>query len=574
MVPKHFFLLLIIFSFTFAEDLDQYYNVPTEDNNGDNNLEENDCICAVNPKECNYHCCCDDNCPDEAIEDWENHSKCINEQNTPKLSDDKCIDRNLFPSWYKISKEYPVRGLHLENQTEDIPKKSATINNLCFSIDNSKSKDIITLDDLEKHGYKSIDKLYDDIFDLYIEPYFIKNNNDNSDSQSGTASALRRTSTDDNNKKSKGISIESGDSKFVKSDSNGNNFFSLYSGTNCENINFVENWSPKNYSCLMKIGGIKVEMIKNKITIKNVNCIINKGYKVENKLLSEIINLNDDLKDGMNVLQVEFILVNNPYNSDFKYCKINLVVCEDGEISTTTTTTSFTFKNSVIFTNNEDEPYVPYRYSGNIGYLNGYPLKISVYSNKGEPNVYNDFYIIGKDSEGACRKDDKKFDYLYFSDKPILFNEDYTYSCKLSNDDSLEDTTLYQKINIIEFVAKYGSSDYNKIKGNEDWIKVSKTNFDNTYDKKKNYNIEMNIKYKTVKQKGFYSHKIINEVSIKVDKKDGECDNNCYVRLEIKYTGDEESNESKYNKVPDIPFFIPDIPDDILDPFINPDVDK
>ena len=278
MVPKHFMILLIIFSFTIAQNSktwDEYFNNNSEQSaNNAENLEENDCICAVNPSQCNYHCCCDDNCPNEAIEDWENHSKCINEQNTPKLSDDKCIDRNLFPSWYKISNEYPKRGLHLEDQTEDIPKKSGTINNLCFSIDNSKSKDIITLDDLEKHEYKSIDELYDDFFDLYIEPYFIKNNNDNSDSQSGTASALRRISTDDNNKKITGISIESGDSKFVKSDSNGNNFFSLYSGTNCENINFVENWSPKNYSCLMKIGDIKVEMIKNKIKIKNANCII------------------------------------------------------------------------------------------------------------------------------------------------------------------------------------------------------------------------------------------------------------------------------------------------------------
>jgi len=307
----------------------------------------------------------------------------------------------------------------LEDQTEDIPKKSGTINNLCFSIDNSKSKDIITLDDLEKHEYKSIDELYDDFFDLYIEPYFIKNNNDNSDSQSGTASALRRISTDDNNKKITGISIESGDSKFVKSDSNGNNFFSLYSGTNCENINFVENWSPKNYSCLMKIGDIKVEMIKNKIKIKNANCIINEGYKVENKLLSEIKknNLNDDLDDNLNVLQVEFILVNNPFNSDFELCKINLVVCENGEISDTT---SFTFKNSVIFTNNDKEPYVPYSYSGNIGYLNGYLLKIYF-----QDIVYNDFYIVGRKNNGDCRIDGNILDLINFQSNLLFFYKDF-----------------------------------------------------------------------------------------------------------------------------------------------------
>jgi len=565
MVPKHFFLLLIIFSFTFAEDLDQYYNVPTEDNNGDNNLEENDCICAVNPKECNYHCCCDDNCPDEAIEDWENHSKCINEQNTPKLSDDKCIDRNLFPSWYKISKEYPVRGLHLENQTEDIPKKSATINNLCFSIDNSKSKDIITLDDLEKHGYKSIDKLYDDIFDLYIEPYFIKNNNDNSDSQSGTATTLRRTSTDDENKDPK-ISIDNNDNKFVKA-SNGKNYFSLYSGTNCENIDFVENWSPKNYSCLMKKSNnnnlIMGDYFSNPIKIKNRECENNEIYLVENKMISKY----EGSLSGLYVLQVEFILVNNRFNSDFDFCKINLVVCSNSEFSDTTT--SFTFKNSVIFSNNDKEPYVPYSYSGNIGYLNGYPLKIYF-----QGKVYNDFYIVGRQINGDCRTNGNILDYLYYSDKPLLFNEDYTYSCKLTKNEDVTSTTLYEKINKIEKIAKYGSSDYKNV-NTDDWIDVT-NNLKNIV-AVKNLIITMKIYYGTIKNEGFYSHRYIYKATIDIEE-GNDCSsdngNKCDIRLQIKFFGDDESNESKYSKVPDIPFFIPDIPDDILDPLISPDVDK
>jgi len=548
MVPKHFFLLLIIFSFTFAEDLDQYYNVPTEDNNGDNNLEENDCICAVNPKECNYHCCCDDNCPDEAIEDWENHSKCINEQNTPKLSDDKCIDRNLFPSWYKISKEYPVRGLHLENQTEDIPKKSATINNLCFSIDNSKSKDIITLDDLEKHGYKSIDKLYDDIFDLYIEPYFIKNNNDNSDSQSGTATTLRRTSTND--EKSTGIQItnDGGKNYFIKDGK-----FSLYSGTTCQNIDLVEKWSPKNYSCLMKGNFIKFTDFDH-MKINGIDCDKGRYYIDEEGLLKSGSGTNN-----LNVIQVEFILNINSFVSEISNCKINIVEYNNKD-------KSFTFKNSVIFTDNTE---IPYRYSGNIGYLNGYPLKIYIES---ENKVYNDLYIVGKDKDGNCRTDGDFLEYLYFSDKPFLFNEDYTYSCKLpTNTIALKETTLYKEIIAIKKVAKYGSSDYRNI-NNEDWIAVNTDFKSKEGESNKNFNIKMEIKYKTDKQKGFYSHKYINEVSFSADPVD--CTSNCYVRLEIKYTGDEESNESKYNKVPDIPFFIPNIPDDILDPFINPDVDK
>ena len=117
MVPNSFLILLfsiiIIFPFTIAETLDDYYNGTQKKNNNENELEDNDCLCDTNPLECNFQCCCDENCPNEAIEDWENHSKCINEQNTPKLSDDKCIDRNLFAWYYNSSKEYPKRGLHL-----------------------------------------------------------------------------------------------------------------------------------------------------------------------------------------------------------------------------------------------------------------------------------------------------------------------------------------------------------------------------------------------------------------------------------------------------------------------------
>jgi hypothetical protein len=553
------FLIIIIFPFTIEQNsLDDYYNGVQNNNNinGDE-LEDNDCLCDINPWECDFHCCCDENCQIDAIEDWENHSKCINEQNTPKLSDDKCIDKNLFAWYYNFSKEYPKRGLHLETQTEDIPKKSGSINNLCFSIDNSKSKDIITLDDLEKYGYKSIDKLYDDIFDLYIEPYFIKNNKENSASVSGTSNTLRRTSTDDG---TKGIDIENKNENNQYFEKNGK--FSLSSGTNCENRNIIEKWTPKNYSCLMNKdkNPLKANSFEKEIKIKDTVCKIYKEYKIVDKLLSEITK---DLNNNLFVLQVEFILIINPVKSDIGQCYINLVVCQDSEIGST-----FTFKNSVIFANNENEPYTPYTYSGNIGYLNGYPLKIYF-----KDKVYNDFYIVGRDKDGYCRTGEDLLSYLYFSDKPLLFNEDYTYSCKLSPTNiSVKDTILYKKIIGITKIAKYGSSDYSNI-DNEDWIAVNTDNVKSiTVENNKHYVIKMNIKFKTEQKKGFYSHKYINDISFSIDKPS--CDEDCLVKLEIKFFGDDESNDTKYKKKPDIPFFIPNIPDDILDPFINPDVDK
>ena len=53
-----------------------------------------------------------------------------------------------------------------------------------------------------------------------------------------------------------------------------------------------------------------------------------------------------------------------------------------------------------------------------------------------------------------------------------MFNEDYTYSCNLAQNISLNNTTIYKKIMNIKGIAKYGSSDYNNVDGNEDWIKI------------------------------------------------------------------------------------------------------
>ena len=99
----------------------------------------------------------------------------------------------------------------------------------------------------------------------------------------------------------------------------------------------------------------------------------------------------------------------------------------------------------------------------------------------------------------------------------------------------------------IKGIAKYGSSDYNNVVGSEDWIKIGpKKNFNNSIENEKNktFNIKMKITFKADKQKGFYSHRYINDVSITVDKE--ECKNQkCGIKLEIKYYGDDETNESK-----------------------------
>ena len=86
----------------------------------------------------------------------------------------------------------------------------------------------------------------------------------------------------------------------------------------------------------------------------------------------------------------------------------------------------------------------------------------------------------------------------------------------------------------------------------------------------------MNISIRT-KKIGKYSHKYISNATMEVyyDGNENDKKDTYMFKLQyIDYSLNEEDSETIYNKLPPYPTFVPKIPDDILDPLINSDVDK
>jgi hypothetical protein len=297
-------------------------------------------------------------------------------------------------------------------------------------------------------------------------------------------------------------------------------------------------------------------------TINNNNCsIINRYCIQDNGLLNTTSDINDNICENKKIVEVEFLL--KLKGAKIEDCFVNIVSINKDDYKI--------FKNSVVFVQDGDK--IPYRYSGNGGYLNNFPLKI--YS-ENKKKVYNEFYIVGRDNQNdeednqnKCRDDQNIYHYLYNIDKPIYFKQDYSYSCKL-NKKTPKETTLYKKILEITKIAKYGSSSYINAdkEDNPDWITVDKSNW-NEDDK----HIIMNIYIKKKKQ-GFHSFKIIDKVIIRSSSELNNIEDP-ELKFDIKFEdSDDENNETKYNKEPEKPLFIPNIPEDILDPLFYSDVDK
>ena len=524
------FFILIKFEILCSSVEDYYFGKSISTDNKNENAEENDCPCDMKTGICDYLCCCDTDCDESEIEHWINQTKCIDQKDSIGIFADRCIDKNLV---FRISKR---RGLKIDNQTEDISRKEGTtILNYCFSMDNSgkMTKNITSIKEyFTENGIEYNEEKIKMIGDLIYSNEF-KNENDTN----------QINNQDENNYQ-----------KYIKFDPDmegayfrNSEYFSLYSSSSCQNSKNVEIFKSENYSCMNngKLHLTEEQLMRIKFA-NNDNCSIRKRYFIED---GGLLNINNQIScDNKAIVEVEFLLFIE--NTEIEDCSIN-IVCTNQNINI--------FKNSVIFTQRQNQ--IPYRYSGNGGYLNNFPLKIySANKNK----VYNEFFIVGRNLNGDCRYGNDIYNYLYNIDKPIYFKQDYSYSCRIGNSET-KSTILYKKISEIGKVAKYGSSTYSNIDNNPDWINVDTSNIRDG----ENYVI-MNIYIKKAKGLGFYAPKYINSISIK-----SSFINEAIFKLDIKFIDlDEETNESKYNKEPETPLFIPRIPEDILDPLFYSDVDK
>jgi len=510
---------------------------------------ESDCLCDIDNEHCNYLCCCDTKCGENVKKYWDDRSKCIDEKDSVGIFADRCIDHTLVIDFKgHKDKNYRRRGLERIKATEDISNSNETIDNYCYSIDNSN-------------------KMKKEITNMKIDTSKIT---DESSSQNGnSARRLEKVNNNKNNNNKKYISINENHS-FSNTNNQlraieekninitygndikvfgKNNKFSLYSGSICINNIYVERMVNANYSCSMDRNTNKdiINALNEKyINLSDTQCKLDKIYKIDSGILNTInsntpINVNNDI-----LVEVEFIMEMVNYDS-ISGCYINVVTM-------TASDEKFNFKNTVIFSNKNS---IPYRYSGTNGYLNGLPLKVAVGS-----NVYNEFYIVGRDKDGNCRVDEDINNYLYFYDKPILFNQNYSYSCSL-NGKNIGQTTLFQRLKKIKKIAKYGNSHYSKLDDQSLWINVNKDKLSED-----NALIKMNI-YLGTRKIGVHSYKYIYKVILKSIKKNTKEDT---LSLDINYYDLDKKQD--FEEKPRIPEFIPSMPADLLDPLIYSKVDK
>ena len=527
------FIFLLQFNFYSNDDLIKYFT--GEEITGDSiNEESNDCMCDITPKSCDYLCCCDEYCPENAIEDWDDHLKCLDKRDTIGIFADRCIDHNL------VAFHNSRRGLKCDEQTEDT-KTGKEIKNFCYSMDNSgkMTNEIITLDKLKDYGYNEITQ---DILDNIITKINNENNNN-----------VRNLEEDQTEDKYIPYSNENQEKNVF----NINNKLYLYSGSSCGLSQKIVKLKSENYSCYMKKN--EIERTNLNIILGEKKCELNK-YEIEDGLLNIEKKGNNECNQGTHrIREVEFIIKLNVLFS-VESCSINFV-CENNNESE-----GYIFKNSVKFIHDNEK--IPYRYSGQGGYLNSFPLKIA-----DESNVYNEYYITGKNKDNNCRIRDNIFNYLYDVDVPFNFKEDLIYSCTLSGSNpDFSSTVLYLKIRNIAYIARYGSASYENVKNSYDWInfgnyfeyKIRESGFPNNG---KNY-IMMNIYIGTEK-----THKYIYNITINI-KEDTTQENK--FTFQVKYYDLKELIEinNKYNDNRPFPTIIPPLPQDILEPLIYSNVDK
>ena len=548
-MEKIFFLFYLILVFiigcVFSESFKKYFvgETFTQQNETKRNSDtKNNCICDINLGSCDYLCCCDEDCPSEAIQNWREHLKCSDQKDTIGIFADRCIDQNL------VIFSNNRRGLKIESQTEDIAKTNRIIYNYCYSMDNSgkMKNDIISLNDLKYYGFKEINEEVLKEVSLSISQKEFDNGN-----------TQEQIITENNN--GNYIKISNNNNMFEKS-----GYFSLYSGSSCQNSKNVEILKPENYSCFMNEddfsdGETNLNNIQLQFQDKSINCQISNRYLVDGDNLLIHNKQESNYQCENYIKEVEFIIEMEKTQSQIKKCYINIVCSQN--------TDNTIFKNSIIFTTDitDENKKIPYRYSGNGGYINNFPLKIYASAAVGDEKVFNEFYIVGRNKDGDCRTEGNIYNYLYNFDEPIYFKQDYSYSCNLGGQD-IKQTILYKKIDAIKKIARYGSSSYNNINDENDWLDVSSTKEIKENEKY----ILMNV-YIGKKNIGLYSHNYIYNVTIKSKNI-----NNDELLFEIKYHDleQDENNEYKYGKKPRTPIILPNIPEDILDPLIYSEVDK
>ena len=446
------FLFFLLYSFITAEKISvtQTQGDPTVDLTNDKNILSaimEQCSCDLVKGVCEPYCCCDNDCDENLRDSWKSEEKCIDEETTAKIQSYHCINSKLLVNFNKR------RGIQEDKSDE---KKT------CYSKDNDESGDNL-IENLSKKDSTKLQNLKDSIYNDFKKQ--IPEGSTSSPIPSGSTNGLIFAMAGVNN-------------PFVI-----DNVFSVFSRNpygECVKGKGVRFYEPiSRYYCIVNDEDLKITLG----TFESYNIrpggteliIFDREYSDEDK--------NKYITDY--VFTIELQAIDSTSNEDSSNTDTSIV---PGSISRVVLNVSLSNSPPTELGFNvrfNQTNKIAYPYSGNVGYLIGYPVKIASYIKKKTEetrfNVHYDGFIIrGRDTNGKCISGNDIFSqYPLNQDKPILFGVDFDYSCSYEqnncDNNKLKNLILYKNILNIHYIGIVGVSNMNYTK---DWMFLNTTEFD------------------------------------------------------------------------------------------------
>lgn len=557
------FLLILLYSFIRTELITVTQTEgSTIDLNNDKNIVQvimEQCSCDLVKGVCEPFCCCDLDCEQNVRESWENDGKCIDEETTAKIQSYKCIRKKLLTYYNK------KKGIQDDNSNDKYT---------CFSKDNDENGDNL-IKNLYKRDETKLNTLKQKIYNEF------KNQN----------------------LKQQTISLSPGGTS--------NDFiYATYSVSNVFVIDNVFSLLQKNaFGECTKGRGVRFYE-----AIPRYTCINKNG---EFSITSDEFRSYLIQPGATETIQIStFIYTENNGEPDIKsdntasgYIKeyaFEIELTEKNETSTEIVAVGAISKVAVILTVTREEPKIlafslrfkqsnseAYPYSGNVGYIIGYPLKIAFLPDETTIYSYYDgFYTKGKKSNGECRliSGDTKGQKIYpiDLDQPILFGVDLDYSCNYPPDTScsqinelITTQVIYRNSLLIQLVGRVGSALLNSTL---DWKPVDQSGIVNesippatlsadstacSYSK----GITLNISYYEMGPENDKQN-FISEAKIAFDELSEEAESSTKtfsfkVRY-LKLTTSSNDNDPLRAKA-EMPTIMPRLPKDLIDPITKPE---
>ena len=447
---------------------------PTVDLTNDKNILSvimEQCSCDFVKGVCEPYCCCDNDCDENLRESWTIEEKCIDEETTAKIQSYHCINRKLLFQYNKR------RGIQEDKNDE---KKT------CYSKDNDESGDNL-IENLSKKDSTELQNLKDSIYTNFKKQ--IEKKQSIPFSPSGSSNYFIYTTFAESNP----FVIDNVFSLLKR-----NEYGVCAEGKSIRFYEYIPRYTCSNKNLLYKItvGNFKSYSIKPGATgsiiidylfvythndddhpISLVKVGDNSDTTYDNYVIKEFDFLIEITETQENVtvtpgsisqVLVNLTIVQNSNNNELNKPARN-------NIALNTLAFSLRFKQS----NNED-----YQFSGNVGYLIGYPLKVAYIKSSVLYSYYDGFYIKGKKTNGRCRTNSNPTDgdvlnkYPLDSDKPLLFGIDSEYTCTYleapcSNVVELIKThIIYQNAFYIQLIGRVGSA---RLNATLDWKDVDQT---------------------------------------------------------------------------------------------------